>query len=165
MQFTSTSWHKLEFTFFLTNLKKKKGCTCVFNVLYSQNIYSTLQITDSGTGSCDILVPIVTRLQAAWQGNLGRKFFYFSKALWPIHPHIQMVILAFSLGVKQQGHEGDLIPPTGATIKILWSYGTTLPCGAKVRMVTILPVSLLEEEWILPEFVVAIVLRPACASL
>jgi len=131
-------------------------------VLSSQNIYSALQITDSGIGSCDILVGIVTRLQSAWLGNLGRRFFHFSKA---IHPCIQTVILAFSLGVKQQGHEGDLLPPTGAKIKILWSYGTTLPCGAKVRMGATLPVSLLGERWILPEFIVAIVLRPACASL
>ena len=36
MQFSSTSWPKLEFTFFLTNLKNK--CTFVFNVFYSQNI-------------------------------------------------------------------------------------------------------------------------------
>lgn len=88
--------------------------------------------------------------QAAWLGNLARRFFHFSKALRPalglVHPPIQRVLLYFSPGVKQQGHEGDLVPPNRAKFKIFWSYSTTLPCGAKLRMGAPLPVSLLRSN-------------------
>ena len=43
--------------------------------------------------------------------------------------------------------------------------GPRTSTGAKLRMGATLPVYLLEERLILPEFIVVIVLRPACAIL
>jgi hypothetical protein len=64
----------------------------------------------------------------SWQG-LGIFLFNTTSrpALGPTQPPIQCVPGALSLGVKQQGREADHSPPSGAEVKIVWSYTSSLP--------------------------------------
>lgn len=85
----------------------------MFNVLYSQNTYSALQITASGIGSCDILVA------DHMTGESRQEIFPFLQRFGAHSPSYSDGNFSSFLGVKQQGHEGDLIYPAGAKIKIL----------------------------------------------
>jgi hypothetical protein len=43
------------------------------------------------------------------------------------HPPIQQVLEAFSLVIKQLGHESDHPPPSSTEVKHVWSYTPTYP--------------------------------------
>jgi hypothetical protein len=59
----------------------------------------------------------------------GGKIFLLSTSsrlgLGPTHTPIQWIWGAFSLGVKQTGHETDHSPPTSAKVKNMWMYAST----------------------------------------
>jgi hypothetical protein len=85
-------------------------------------------------GSQDILVSIVTRLQAgrsefdSWQGQGIFLFATMSRlALEPTQTPIHWVPGVLFLEVKWPGCEADHLPPSSAKVKNAWSYTSTPP--------------------------------------
>jgi hypothetical protein len=57
-------------------------------------------------------------------------------SLGSTQPPIQWVPGALSLGVKRQGREADLSPPSSAKVKKTWVYTFTLPYASMARCLT-----------------------------
>jgi len=60
-----------------------------------------------------------------------QEIYFFPKAysvtLGPTHPHIQWVLMALCLGVKQAAHEADLSCPSTAKVRSELNYTHILP--------------------------------------